>query len=529
MKICLNTPVALTLVLVSLGTTVVQQTRASAFITNNPMASPRYIHSATLLTNGCVLVVGGYANWLNKFLTNSELFNPATGTWSNAGTLPPVGTYPNAHMAHTATLLTNGTVLVAGGMDGFNLFSQTELFSPASLSWAFTGGLNIPRAFHTATLLTNGMVLVAGGVDSTNAALASAELYDPASGTWAMTGVMTSTRKYHTAALLTNGMVLVTGGEDRFGNMLGSAELFDPASGTWTATGTMTKTREYHTATLLTNGQVLVVGGNGGLVASTNSELFNPTTGKWTATAALNFSHYHHTATLLTNGQVLIVGGNLANGTAELYNPANNGTWLVSSSLNTIRCFHTTTLLPNGQALITGGAFTVVAPSYNSGATGYSSTEIYDASLKASATVTITNLIQTFDGRAKSVSVATMPTNLPVNLIYNGSPDAPTNVGNYTVIGTINDPNYQGGATNTLAIVPPAFNTQTSVGTGAFTVFFTNASGVSFSVLETTNLSIPFSEWNELGTAIEIMPGQYQFSDPQMTNGGQRFYRIRWR
>ena len=330
---------------------------------------------------------------------------------------------------------------------------------------------------------------------------------------------------FRSATLLTNGMVLVTGGEDRSGNILSSAELFNPASGTWTATGTMTKTREYHTATLLTNGQVLVVGGSG-TGTSTNSELFNPATGKWTATAALNFYHYHHTATLLTNGQVLIVGGNLANSTAELYN---NGTWLVSGSLNTMRCFHTATLLPNGQALITGGAFTIVVPSYNTGAPGYSSTEIYDASLKASATVTITNLIQTFDGRAKSVSIATTPANLTVNLIYNGSPDAPTNVGNYTVIGAINDPNYQGGATNTLAIVPPAFNTQTPVGTGAFTVFFTNASGVSFSVLETTNLSIPFSEWNELGTAIEIMPGQYQFSDPQMTNGGQRFYRIRWR
>jgi hypothetical protein len=430
-------------------------------------------------------------------------------------------------MAHTATLLANGLVMVTGGSDEFILFSSTELFDPTSLSWVSTGGMNIPRAFHTATLLTNGMVLVTGGLGccySTNRALASAELYNPGSGAWTITGVMTSTRKYHTATLLTNGMVLVAGGEDRSGTILSSAELYNPALGTWTATGTMTKSREYHTATLLTNGQVLVVGG---FPATSNSELFNPATGKWTATAALNFYHYHHTATLLTNGQVLIVGGNLANGTAELYNPVNNGTWLVSGSLNTLRCFHTATLLSNGQALITGGASTTFAPSYNSGWPGYSSTEIYDVSLKALATVTITNLIQTFDGSAKCVSAATTPTNLTVSVIYNGSPDAPTNVGNYTVIGTINDPNYQGGATNTLAIILPAINTQLSVGNGVFNLFFTNASGVSFNVLETTNLSIPFSEWDDLGTAVEIMPGQYQFSDPQMTNSGQRFYRIR--
>ena len=515
----------LLLVMLALGAASVQRTGAAAFITNSPMASQRYVHSATLLTNGCVLVVGGYANSFNGFLNSAELFNPTTGTWSSAGTLPPVGTYPNAHAAHTSTLLTNGTVLVTGGMDSVNIFSQTELFSPASMSWAKTGGMNIARSFHTATLLTNGMVLVAGGFgccSSTNAALASAELYNPASGTWAFTGVMTTTRKYHTAALLTNGMVMVAGGTDRFGNILSSAELYNPATGTWTATGTMTQPRESHTATLLTNGQVLIVGGS---AAVTNAELFNPATGNWTATAAPNFYHYHHTATLLTNGQVLIVGGNLANGTAELYNPGNN-TWVMSASLNTNRCFHTATLLPNGQALITGGAATVFGPN-SGGPSGYSSTEIYDVSSKASAAVAMTNLIQTFDGSAKGVSVATTPANLTVSVIYNGSANAPTNVGSYTVIGTINDPNYQGAATNTLAIILPAINTQTSISNGVFNLFFTNVSGVSFSVLETTNLSIPISDWNMVGAAMEIMPGQYQFSDPQMTNTGQSFYRLR--
>ena len=513
--------------MLAFGLTVVQQAGAAAFGTNDPMTSARCLHSATLLTNGCVLVVGGYGNSINGYLNSAELFNPATGAWSSAGTLPPIGTYPNAHVGHTATLLTNGLVIVAGGMDAVNLFSSAELFNPNSLSWTFTGFMNIPRAYHTATLLTNGMVLVAGGLGccySTNSSLASAELYNPASGTWTNTGSMTSTRKYHTATLLANGKVLVAGGYDRFGNILSSAELYNPVTGTWTATGTMNNSREYHTATLLTNGQVLVVGGQGG-GAYTSAELFNPATEQWTATGTLNFSHYCHTATLLTNGQVLIVGGNGNNGTAELYNPSNNGTWFVSAALHTPRYCHTATLLTNGQALISGGTFVPIG--FTSGAFSYSSTEIYDILLKALATVTISNLTQNFDGTAKSVSVTTAPTNLTFFLSYDGSPNAPTNVGSYTVIGTIDDPNYQGAATNTLTINLPAINTQVSDGNGAFNISFTNASGVSFSVLETTNLSIPFSDWYVLGTATEIAPGQYQFSDPQVTNGGQRFYRIR--
>ena len=133
--------------------------------------------------------------------------------------------------------------------------------APASETWTLTGSLHTARYLHTATLLPNGMVLVAGGLGSNLNALSSAELYDPASGTWTVTGSLNTSRVAHTATLLPNGMVLVAGGFDTNLNAIPSAELYDPASGTWTVTGSLTRARYYHTATLLPNGMVVVAGG----------------------------------------------------------------------------------------------------------------------------------------------------------------------------------------------------------------------------------------------------------------------------
>src|SRR5262249_51566897 len=127
--------------------------------------------------------------------------------------------------------------------------SQWEPAQPPG-KWRATGDLVTARWNHTATLLPNGQVLVAGG------GLASAELYDPETRVWAAPGSMVAARCYLTATSLLNGEVVVAGG-----GVLASAELYDPASGSWTATGSMATGRSYHTATLLPNGQVLVAGG----------------------------------------------------------------------------------------------------------------------------------------------------------------------------------------------------------------------------------------------------------------------------
>jgi len=126
----------------------------------------------------------------------------------------------------------------------------------APFQWEQTGSLATARLNHTATLLHNGKVLVAGGFTG----VASAELYDPATGIWTTTGSHAVGRYYHTATLLPNGKVLVVGGEGKRG-FLTATDLYDPATGTWSATGELSEARVYHTATLLNNGQVLVAGG----------------------------------------------------------------------------------------------------------------------------------------------------------------------------------------------------------------------------------------------------------------------------
>jgi hypothetical protein len=210
-----------------------------------------------------------------------------------------------------ARVLPNGMVLGAGGFcSSFITTASAELYDPASGTWTATGSLNTARAQHTATLLQNGMVLVAGESHATPfpTALASAELYDPESGAWTATGSLNSARDNHTATLLQNGMVLIAGGYPDI--TLVSAELYDPASGTWTATGSLNTARYLHTATLLQNGRVLVTGGETNIIgALASAELYDPASGTWTTTGSLNTARYLHTATLLQNDRVLITGG----------------------------------------------------------------------------------------------------------------------------------------------------------------------------------------------------------------------------
>jgi N-acetylneuraminic acid mutarotase len=204
-------------------------------------------------------------------------------------------------------------VLVAGGL-GIGIFVATaELYDSASGTWTETGNLNHARISHTATLLPNGMVLVAAGEGVSGGAIKGAELYDPASGTWTDTGSLRRNRVAHTATLLQNGRVLVAGGISSSGSINASAELYDSASGTWTATGSLVTAREAHTATLLSNGKVLVAGGAGngdfrGVLAS--AELYDLATGAWVAAGShLINARLYHTATLLPDGNVLFAAG----------------------------------------------------------------------------------------------------------------------------------------------------------------------------------------------------------------------------
>jgi WD40 repeat protein len=217
-----------------------------------------------LLPNGQVLVAGGFNG---DILSSAELYDPASGTWTATGSLV------TARTSHTATLLPNGMVLVVGGVgESDSILESAELYDPASGTWTPTGSLNIARELHTATLLPNGKVLVAAGAGNA-VNLASTELYDPASGAWTATGSLATARFDHTATLLPNGQVLVAGGND--GVSLKSAELYDPASGIWSATGNLKAAHEQHTATLLPNGKVLVAGGIANNHTLASAELYD--------------------------------------------------------------------------------------------------------------------------------------------------------------------------------------------------------------------------------------------------------------
>jgi hypothetical protein len=326
----------------------------SGFTSTASLATPRLEHSATLLPNGKVLVAGGFDSSFYNVLTSAELYDPASGTWT------PTGDMHNPRTDHRAILLPNGKVFVdhAGGNSTQVSRNVVELYDPASGTWTETDFGGLPN--ETVTLLPNGKVLLAGGRTYPDVS-GSAQLYDPASGTVVATGSLGTARAWHTATLLANGKVLVTGGatgQTITSGPLTSAELYDPTSGTWTATGSLSAVRYSSTTTLLPDGKVLVAGGSNSSGFLASAELYDPTSGTWTATGSLSSGRSGHSATLLPNGKVLVVGGGGDSGflaSAESYDPA-SGTWSVSGSLVTTRQSHTATLLPNGKVLIAGGS-----------------------------------------------------------------------------------------------------------------------------------------------------------------------------
>jgi hypothetical protein len=303
-----------------------------SFVATATMASVRTRATATLLSNGKVLLTGGEGGGLNQppVLASAELYDPATNTFASAGSMA------NARMAHTATLLRNGKVLIAGGGNagglGFPVFGDAtysaELYDPSTNAFTPTGSMGIARFAHTATLLPSGKVLIAGGFSSIrfNSAgatpLASTEIYDPGTGTFTSGPSMVGARGGHTATLLPDGALLITGGLTTLSGftyypptngssvVLTSAELRDPTTGEFTSAGKMTVEREEHTATLLPNGKVLLVGGATGSAGTLSSaELYDPATRTFEATATMSTSRSGHSATLLRDGSVLIVGG----------------------------------------------------------------------------------------------------------------------------------------------------------------------------------------------------------------------------
>ena len=285
-------------------------------------------------------------------------------TWDEVNSL----THPRAN--HSATLLPDQRLLIAGGTDGTDVVKFAETYDRKTDLWFDTFPMKTPRSHHTATLLPNGNVLVAGGFTTAagTGATSTAEIFYPNTNTWVETGSMISSRSFHTSVVLPDGNVMVVGGFTE-GSYLETAEVYYSTMHVWVPLASMDTKRAQYTISMLRNGRVLVSGGvnaTGVLGDSAASgirgnEIYNYNTNTWSAAAPMTDPRHSHTATVLQDGQALMAGGNDGFGEisrAELYDPLTN-TWTQTSTngnnMLTGRLNHTATLIPNNKVYFAGG------------------------------------------------------------------------------------------------------------------------------------------------------------------------------
>jgi len=316
------------------------------FTPTGNMTTARSLHTATLLSNGKVLIAGGIQFSGPQGTTahaTAELYDPSTEMFS------PTGKMTVARADHTATLLPDGRVLIAGSAG-----TASEIYDPATGRFTVTANMATARSRYTATLLNNGKVLIAGGYGPT-AALASAEFYDPSTGTFLPAGNMNTARFGARATLLPDGRVLIVPGDEGEGS--DSAEIYDPVTGAFTASDW--KSIDFMiaaTANLLVNGNVLVTLAvqecdwlsNTAQVYDSSSRLFVPT-------GDMASGICRPTGTLLSDGTVLIAAGWFGGTQAQIYDPT-AGRFSRTGDTNSDRHSYTATLLNDGDVLISGGA-----------------------------------------------------------------------------------------------------------------------------------------------------------------------------
>jgi hypothetical protein len=314
------------------------------------------------------------------------LFLSAVAFAQSGGTVARTGSLSGDRLFHAAAMLADGRVLVSGGFriaSGLPVRNAAEVYDPAVGTWSATGNMKQPRFSHTATLLPDGKVLIAGGLASQNTGEGynfpsmvgrTAELYDPSTGTFTATGNLNAPRARHAAILLNSGKVLLAGGTNRGADGPG-AELYDPVTNAFTATGTLDTNTFMATAVLLPDGKVLIAGmrllrEHMGYLA-----VYDPTTGAFSEREwPFGVYTYPSTATLLPTGKVLLTAAydEWYSNEAAVYDPA-TGLITPTGKLHEALGFTTSTLLPNGSVMVTGRADGMYAAGYEGSA------ELYDA------------------------------------------------------------------------------------------------------------------------------------------------------
>lgn len=327
-------------------------------------AAPAVInHTATLLKDGRVLIVGGQTREPMKSpvpTAGAYLYDPGQDT------VTPAGSLTTARYHHSATLLQDGRVLIAGGSTGaYTHLDSAELFDPSKPSasaWSAGPALPSVRGSHTATRMTDGKVLLIGG-EGTSGELSSMVIFDPSSNGWmAPSAVLKKPRTAHSATALQNGKIFVAGGSDGT-YYTSSAEVYDPAAGTTTMLGaSLSKGRLRHTADLLPSGKVLIVGGYCGITCTIASDdLYDPATDTMAPISHLGDPPAFHASAVLKDGRVLVSGGmtDLATGKgtekAAAFTTSGGGMWQQLPVMASARYRHTATTLADGSVLVVGG------------------------------------------------------------------------------------------------------------------------------------------------------------------------------
>jgi hypothetical protein len=322
---------------------------------------PNWSPNATLLADGRILVTGG--------TTAVEIYDPASKLSRMTAPMSIARQVPEAIRLLDGRVLVTGAANVPYTAESLGLNGIVEIFDPVTERWSLAAPMLTPRVAHSMTLLADGRVLAAGGVDDRDGTLASAEIYDPATDTWRFTAPMNEGRLTHTATRLRDGTVLVTGGrtDDFWEVVTPSTEIFDPATEAWTALAPLSSSRDWHTATLLPDGDVLVVGGYAKgkewePLSFAHVDRLGPA--GWRAEAPLTLRRMGHAASLVAGGLVLVTGGldwqsrwvgSLGNtGRVEAYNPS-TGAWQLVADMSIARTMHAAVTLPDGRVVVIGG------------------------------------------------------------------------------------------------------------------------------------------------------------------------------
>lgn len=328
---------------------------AEGFSPAASMHQARFGHTATLLGNGKVLVAGG--GTIDDILASSELYDPATDRWAVVGSLAHAREY------HAATLLASGKVLVTGGSDAGTPLDSAEIFDPATNTWSAAASMHLARVRHTAQLTPAGTVFVAYGMTAANdsSPTGSTEIYDPATDAWANGPSGPVARAFHQGALLSDGYhVLEIGGQDATAPSA-SGEQYDLNTGNRVGPfPAMSTARDYFALTPLPARRALAAGGfDASWQTLGSAEYYDENTNHWTPTGPMAAKRYAHTASALDDlGDVLVVGGVTTDASltsAEIYSAQGNTWSATASSMQTGRAQHTATALGAGRVLVCGG------------------------------------------------------------------------------------------------------------------------------------------------------------------------------